>query len=131
MARSRASRSRACCSTRSCAPSTTGASSAVSRPPALDEDGIERALRELPSWRIERGRLHREFRFRDFVEAFGFMTSAALVAERMDHHPEWSNVWATVRVDLVTHDAGAVTELDVALARAMDTIAEGTAAEER
>ncbi|MEZ4214950.1 MAG: 4a-hydroxytetrahydrobiopterin dehydratase [Myxococcota bacterium] len=103
----------------------------MSRPPALDEDGIERALRELPSWRIERGRLHREFRFRDFVEAFGFMTSAALVAERMDHHPEWSNVWATVRVDLVTHDAGAVTELDVALARAMDTIAEGTAAEER
>ena len=101
------------------------------RPRALPDDELRDALATLPAWKLDDGRLLREFRFRDFVEAFGFMTSAALVAERMDHHPEWSNVWATVRVDLVTHDAGAVTELDVALARAMDTIAEGTAAEER
>ena len=80
---------------------------------------------------LDDGKLHRVFELADFRAAFGFMATCALIAEAMDHHPEWSNVWATVRVDLVTHDAGAVTELDVALARAMDTIAEGTAAEER
>ena len=61
--------------------------------------------------------------FRDFIEAFGWMTRVALVAERMDHHPEWPNVYSTVEVTLSTHDAGGVTELDVALAQLMDGIA--------
>ena len=63
------------------------------------------------------------FRFRDFSEAWGFMSRAALVAEKLDHHPEWSNVYRTVEVTLSTHDAGGLTELDLALARAMDALA--------
>jgi 4a-hydroxytetrahydrobiopterin dehydratase len=71
--------------------------------------------------------LHREYRFTDFVEAFGVMTSVALVAERMNHHPEWFNVWNTVRVDLTTHDAGGITANDFELAEAMERIAAGKA----
>jgi 4a-hydroxytetrahydrobiopterin dehydratase len=70
-----------------------------------------------------RDAIARKFTFGDFNEAFGFMTRAALVAERMDHHPEWFNVYRTVEVTLSTHDAGGVTELDVRLAEAMDRIA--------
>ena len=82
-------------------------------------------LAELSHWRVVEGRdaIARTFVFSDFVEAFGFMTQAALIAERMDHHPEWSNVYKTVNVVLTTHDAGGLTNLDVALARAMDKIA--------
>jgi 4a-hydroxytetrahydrobiopterin dehydratase len=67
--------------------------------------------------------LHKTFQFRDFSEAFGFMTRVALAAEVMDHHPEWFNVYKTVRVDLRTHDTGGITELDFALAGRMETIA--------
>jgi 4a-hydroxytetrahydrobiopterin dehydratase len=78
--------------------------------------------------RLERGerprRHQREFTFRDFNEAFGFMTRAALVAEKLDHHPEWFNVYDKVEVTLATHDAGGVTERDVELAAAMDRLAE-------
>lgn len=71
----------------------------------------------------DRDALAKTFRFADFVQAFGFMTRAALVAERMDHHPEWSNVYRTVTVTLTTHDAGGITVLDLDLAARMDDLA--------
>jgi 4a-hydroxytetrahydrobiopterin dehydratase len=89
----------------------------------LSPEEIERALAELPEWRLTDGRLKRVYTFRDFVEAFAFMTAVALRVQEMDHHPEWSNVYGTVRVDLVTHDAGGVTARDVELARRMEAIA--------
>jgi 4a-hydroxytetrahydrobiopterin dehydratase len=93
----------------------------------LDTDEIARLLAQLPGWTVEAGKLHREYRFTNFVEAFGMMTSVALVAERMNHHPEWFNVWNTVRVDLTTHDAGGITANDFELAEAMERIAAGKA----
>jgi 4a-hydroxytetrahydrobiopterin dehydratase len=74
-------------------------------------------------WDLRDNALHRELRFRDFVEAFGFMTSVALIAERMNHHPEWSNVYSKVTIRLTTHEAGGVTEKDVALAEAISELA--------
>jgi 4a-hydroxytetrahydrobiopterin dehydratase len=91
----------------------------------LEMDEVARLLAQLPGWTVEAGKLHREYRFTNFVEAFGVMTSVALVAERMDHHPEWFNVWNTVRVDLTTHDAGGITAKDFELAQAMERIAAG------
>ena len=93
----------------------------------LDMDEVARLLAQLPGWTVEAGKLHREYRFANFVEAFGVMTSVALVAERMNHHPEWFNVWNTVRVDLTTHDAGGITAKDFELATAMERIAAGKA----
>ena len=86
------------------------------------------ALAELTGWSETSGReaIARTFIFRDFNEAFGFMTRAALVAEKMDHHPEWRNVYKTVEVVLSTHDAGGITALDIELARAMNAIAKLT-----
>lgn len=83
------------------------------------------ALKELTGWSEVQGRdaIARTFSFQDFNEAFGFMTRAALVAEKNDHHPEWRNVYKTVEVVLATHDAGGVTARDVALAKAMNAIA--------
>jgi 4a-hydroxytetrahydrobiopterin dehydratase len=83
------------------------------------------ALLKLPGWRDVAGReaISRSYVFADFNEAFGFMARAALVAEKMDHHPEWSNVYRTVDVTLTTHSAGGVTDLDIKLAGAMDRIA--------
>jgi 4a-hydroxytetrahydrobiopterin dehydratase len=89
----------------------------------LEAGEVEVALRALPGWQVRDGKLHRAWRFADFVEAFGFMASAALFAHELDHHPEWSNVHATVTVDLVTHDARGITGLDVELARRMDALA--------
>lgn len=91
----------------------------------LEGEARKRALAELPHWREVAGRdaIGRKFVFKDFNQAFGFMARAALLAEKMDHHPEWSNVYRTVEVTLSTHDAGGVTEKDVALAKAMDTYA--------
>ena len=82
-------------------------------------------LEKLPLWRLVDGReaISRSFRFRDFNEAFGFMTRVAMVAEKMNHHPEWSNVYRDVEVVLATHDAGGLTELDFRLAAKMDRIA--------
>jgi 4a-hydroxytetrahydrobiopterin dehydratase len=83
------------------------------------------ALKSLEGWSEVSGRdaITRKFVFKDFNEAFGFMSRAALVAEKMDHHPEWFNVYKTVEVTLSTHDAGGLTELDVKLAAAMDKLA--------
>ncbi len=91
----------------------------------LTEAEIQKSLAALPGWSIENGKLHREWRFEDFNAAFGFMTRVALEAERMNHHPEWSNVWNRVVVDLVTHDAGGLTKNDVALAQKMEKLAGG------
>ena len=89
----------------------------------LDGEALERAVAGLDGWSVDDGKLHKEFEFDDFVSAFGFMASAALCAERMNHHPEWFNVYNTVRVDLNTHDVGGITELDVELAEELDDIA--------
>lgn len=76
------------------------------------------------SWEIREGKLHRRFEFIDFVQAFGFMTRVALQAERLDHHPEWSNVYRTVVIDLATHDAGGITALDYELATRIEAVLE-------
>ena len=96
----------------------------ASRPERLGDAEIEQALERVPGWLVRGGKLHREFRFRNFNQAFGFMTRAALYSETMNHHPEWSNVYATVVVDLVTHSAGGITNLDFALAKKMNAISE-------
>lgn len=88
----------------------------------LTDTQIAEHMKALPEWELGQGRIKRTFRFKDFVEAFGWMSSVALVAERMNHHPEWKNVWATVEVELSTHDAGGLTELDMKLAAAMDAL---------
>jgi 4a-hydroxytetrahydrobiopterin dehydratase len=74
-------------------------------------------------WGILDGKLHRDYRFDDFVQAFGFMSQIALHAERLNHHPEWFNVYSTVRVDLTTHDAGGISVKDFELATIMDKLA--------
>ena len=95
-----------------------------SRAERLSDAEIEQALESVPGWMVRSGKLHREFRFRNFNQAFGFMTRAALCAETMNHHPEWSNVYATVVVDLVTHSADGISSLDFALAKKMNAISE-------
>ena len=91
----------------------------------LDKDARKQALASLKGWQDAEGRdaIKKRFTFADFTEAFSFMTRVALAAERMDHHPEWFNVYKTVDVTLSTHDAGGVTEKDIALARIMDKAA--------
>ena len=91
----------------------------------LDAAARKSALSALKGWTEVSGRdaITKKFVFKDFNQAFGFMTRAALVAEKMDHHPEWFNVYKTVDVTLSTHDAGGVTELDVKLAAEMDRLA--------
>ena len=91
----------------------------------LSAGALTSALAELPGWQIaeDRGSIRRTFVFRDFSAAFGFMARAALAAEKADHHPDWRNVYKTVEVTLSTHDAGGVTQKDIALARAMGAIA--------
>ena len=86
----------------------------------LDDAEVTLALEQLPGWSLRDGRLRREFRFDDFARAFGFMSSMALVSEAMNHHPEWSNVYGRVVIDLSTHDAGGITELDLEWARRAD-----------
>ena len=98
----------------------------MARPVKLAPDEIDTRLKQLPGWSVEGDKLHREFRFADFTAAFAFMTRAALVAERMDHHPEWFNVYSTVRIDLTTHDAGGISSLDFELAGHMNAFADAT-----
>jgi 4a-hydroxytetrahydrobiopterin dehydratase len=83
---------------------------------------IGRALTGLNGWTYT-GKLHKHYKFPDFVHAFGFMATSALVIEKLNHHPEWTNVWNTVTVDLSTHDANGVTVRDFELARELDRIA--------
>jgi 4a-hydroxytetrahydrobiopterin dehydratase len=88
----------------------------------LNEQEITEALAGLPGWTVRAGKLHRELKFGSFVEAFGFMTRAALIAERMNHHPDWRNVYASVTIDLHTHDVDGLTALDFELARSLNVL---------
>ncbi|HMC83466.1 MAG TPA: 4a-hydroxytetrahydrobiopterin dehydratase [Candidatus Polarisedimenticolia bacterium] len=94
----------------------------------LTDAEIHSAVKELEGWKVESGKLHREYRFAGFVEAFGFMASAALVAESMNHHPEWFNVYHTVKIDLMTHDLQGISTLDVEIARRMEALARSSGA---
>ena len=93
----------------------------------LTPEARAKALSGLPGWAAVEGRdaITKSFAFKDFNAAFGFMTRVALLAERMDHHPEWRNVYNKVEVTLATHDAGGVTERDVKMAKFMDAAAAG------
>lgn len=91
--------------------------------PVLSANELDTAIAQLDGWNIENGKLHRQFQFASFVEAFGFMSSVALVAESMGHHPEWFNVYNRVTIDLTTHDAGGITQKDVDLAKKANQLA--------
>lgn len=90
----------------------------------LSGEQLTVALAALPGWRVANEKLHREYKFADFIHAFGFMATSAIAIEKMNHHPEWFNVWNRVTVDLTTHDAGGITEMDIKLAATLDAIAE-------
>jgi 4a-hydroxytetrahydrobiopterin dehydratase len=89
----------------------------------LTPEEAEFALTSLPEWSIKDGKLRREYRFADFTHAFGFMAAAATAIEKMDHHPEWCNVYGRVTVELWTHSAGGLTARDVRLAQTLEAIA--------
>lgn len=89
----------------------------------LSPTELEVALSTLDGWSVVDNKLHREYRFPDFVHAFGFMATSALAIEKLDHHPEWFNVYNRVTVDLTTHDAGGITGKDLALAHLLDATA--------
>lgn len=91
----------------------------------LSQEARAAALARLPHWQVVEGRdaISRQFKFADFNAAFAFMTRVALVAEKMNHHPEWTNVWNTVDITLTSHDAGGLTERDVKLAEAIEQLA--------
>jgi 4a-hydroxytetrahydrobiopterin dehydratase len=90
----------------------------------LTAEELKEAVGSLPQWQIKAEKLHREYKFPDFIHAFGFMATAAIAIEKMNHHPEWFNVYNRVVVDLTTHDSGGITQNDVALAKLLDGIAE-------
>lgn len=95
----------------------------MTTPTALTDGQIQYALQQLPAWSVVDGKLHREFRFKNFVDAFGFMARVALLAEALNHHPEWSNVWNKVVINLTTHEAGgAISELDIVMAQRIDEL---------
>lgn len=89
----------------------------------LSSAQIKSALEQLDGWTIENGKLHKQFKFKNFAQALGWMVSVGVEADKMDHHPEWSNVYSRVTVDLVTHDLdNAISNLDVELAQKMDKL---------
>ncbi|MDJ0976334.1 MAG: 4a-hydroxytetrahydrobiopterin dehydratase [Planctomycetota bacterium] len=91
-------------------------------PARLTDDEIQTRLADVPEWRLEDGALCRDVKRKDFAQAFGFMSSVALIAEAMNHHPDWSNVWNRVAIRLSTHEAGGITELDFELAKRIDQL---------
>lgn len=91
--------------------------------PKLEPAAIEQALTTLAGWSIQNDKLHKQFTFPDFSQAIGFMTTAAIRIEKLDHHPEWSNVYNRVTVDLTTHDSGGITAKDVQLAHLLESLA--------
>jgi 4a-hydroxytetrahydrobiopterin dehydratase len=91
--------------------------------PKLKKTEVAARVKQLPGWSVRGGRLHREYKFADFIHAFGFMATAAPAIEKMNHHPEWFNVYNRVTVDLATHDAGGITEKDFDLAALLEGIA--------
>lgn len=90
----------------------------------LTEQQLEEALAGLAGWEVAEGKLRREYQFADFVHAFGFMAAAAVTVEAMNHHPNWSNVWNRVTIELWTHDAGGITAMDTELAGKLEELAE-------
>ncbi len=92
----------------------------------LNDVEITDHLAHLAGWELQHGSLHREFTFRDFAEAFAFMTRVALAAEKLDHHPDWTNVYNRVRVSLSTHDLGGISTYDFELAKRINAIAGGS-----
>jgi len=95
----------------------------MARPSRLTDDEVRVRLERLTGWELVDGKLHRELKFKDFAEAFGFMTSVALIAESMNHHPEWFNVYNRVVVDLNTHDVGGISGLDFEMAETINRLA--------
>ena len=89
---------------------------------SLTADQIAALPQDFPNWTMVGAKLRRELRFGDFVEAFGFMAQVALIAEAMGHHPEWSNVWNRVTIELTTHDTGSLSNLDLQLAQRIDAL---------
>ena len=91
----------------------------------LSDEQITKELSNLPGWNVTNGKLHKDFIFKDFIEAFGFISKAAIHIEKMNHHPEWFNEWNKVVVDLTTHDVGGISERDFRLAAEMEKLAAG------
>jgi 4a-hydroxytetrahydrobiopterin dehydratase len=89
----------------------------------LSSEQISEELKNLPGWSIKDEKLHKDFEFESFNQAFGFMTRAAMEIEKMNHHPEWFNVYNKLTVDLMTHDAGGITENDIQLAKILNSLA--------
>jgi 4a-hydroxytetrahydrobiopterin dehydratase len=96
----------------------------------LSDDEINKLMTRLPGWKIQNGKLHREFECKDFVTAFGNMTRVALIAESMNHHPEWFNVWNKVVIDLVTHSCKGISDLDFVLAEKVEEVFSGALAKQ-
>jgi 4a-hydroxytetrahydrobiopterin dehydratase len=90
----------------------------------LNDQDLKAAVEKLAGWTVKNEKLHREYKFADFAHAFGFMAIAALAIEKMNHHPEWSNVYNRISIDLTTHDSGGITESDVKLAGLLEGIAQ-------
>ncbi len=88
----------------------------------LSQEDIESELKNLPGWSVVNDKLHREIEFESFNQAFGFMTRAAMEIEKMNHHPEWFNVYNRLVIDLMTHDAGGITTNDINLARILNSL---------
>ncbi|MEX2526633.1 MAG: 4a-hydroxytetrahydrobiopterin dehydratase [Gemmatimonadota bacterium] len=99
----------------------------MSRPSLLSADDLRTGLAQLPGWERDGDAIRKDFQFSDFIEAFQFMTRGALLAEKLNHHPDWRNVYNRVEVTLSTHDQGGVTELDLKLARGLEAGAPGSA----
>ena len=88
----------------------------------LSSDAIENELKSLDGWSVVNGKLHKDFQFDDFNQAFGFMARASMHIEKMNHHPEWFNVYNKLSVDLMTHDAGGITQNDINLAKILNSL---------
>jgi len=88
----------------------------------LSDEQIRKELSNIPGWNVMNGKLHKDFVFKDFIDAFGFMSRAAIHIEKMNHHPEWFNVYNKIKVDLVTHDAGGITQNDINLAKILNSL---------
>jgi len=88
----------------------------------LTSDQIQKELENLSGWSVVDGKLHKEFQFEDFNQAFGFMARAAMYIEKLNHHPEWANVYNKISIDLTTHDAGGITGNDINLARFLNSL---------
>lgn len=95
----------------------------MAKRPKLSDADVRKRMTKLPKWGLVGGRLHREFLFQDFVQAFSFMSAVALVSEKHNHHPDWSNSYASVAIDLFSHDAGGLTLRDFDLATEIDRLA--------